>query len=300
MATAEVQAVLNRNITYDKDGNLNTADKFPEIVTLESVEVITPVNANDIATKNYVDTAVAAVNEADEITVDASGFDGNLTTSDNTVQKVAQKVDDMVVDAVGASSGDYPEYLNTKLRAGTGITTTLELPTSITLVDEAYADYAAFVVGESITAGDRFALGGDADTTDNYFAFSKGGGRPLVAGDIFEDSALSSATYLGNLFTDGNFAKVKLSSSGVTMTKLMNQVLSTGNWTTGATYKEYEFSNANITANSDVEIVVTNASSAVAETANLMMENTPGSGIVTLYAVNTPGSDLTVHIRILN
>ena len=51
MATAEVQAVLNRNITYDKDGNLNTADKFPEIVTLESVEVITPTNPDDIATK---------------------------------------------------------------------------------------------------------------------------------------------------------------------------------------------------------------------------------------------------------
>jgi hypothetical protein len=31
-----------------------------------------------------------------QVTVDASGFNGNLTTSDDTVQKVAQKVDDLV------------------------------------------------------------------------------------------------------------------------------------------------------------------------------------------------------------
>jgi hypothetical protein len=39
--------------------------------------------------------------DASAISVDASGFNGNLTTSDDTVQKVAQKVDDL---ALGGSS----------------------------------------------------------------------------------------------------------------------------------------------------------------------------------------------------
>ena len=45
-----------------------------------------------------VDTHVndtTAAHAASAISVDASGFDGNLTTSDDTVQKVAQKVDDL-------------------------------------------------------------------------------------------------------------------------------------------------------------------------------------------------------------
>jgi hypothetical protein len=36
-----------------------------------------------------------------QVTVDASGFNGNLTTSDDTVQEVAQKLDDLVIPAAG-------------------------------------------------------------------------------------------------------------------------------------------------------------------------------------------------------
>jgi len=38
---------------------------------------------------------------AADIAVDASGFNGNLTTSDDTVQEIAQKVDDLVIPAAG-------------------------------------------------------------------------------------------------------------------------------------------------------------------------------------------------------
>ena len=43
------------------------------------------------------DDEVVAVNKlaAADIAVDATGFDGQLATTDNTVQKVAQKVDDL-------------------------------------------------------------------------------------------------------------------------------------------------------------------------------------------------------------
>lgn len=36
---------------------------------------------------------------AADIAVDASGFNGNLTTSDDTVQEIAQKLDDLVIAA---------------------------------------------------------------------------------------------------------------------------------------------------------------------------------------------------------
>jgi hypothetical protein len=36
-----------------------------------------------------------------QVTVDASGFNGNLTTSDDTVQEIAQKLDDLTIPAAG-------------------------------------------------------------------------------------------------------------------------------------------------------------------------------------------------------
>lgn len=41
--------------------------------------------------------------EATDVSVDASGFDGNLETTDDTVQKVAQKLDDLSVGGGGSS-----------------------------------------------------------------------------------------------------------------------------------------------------------------------------------------------------
>lgn len=51
-----------------------------------------------------IGTVVATAGDytAAKVTVDASGFDGNLAATDNTVQKVAQKLDDLVVSGGGA------------------------------------------------------------------------------------------------------------------------------------------------------------------------------------------------------
>ena len=51
-----------------------------------------------------IGTVVATAGDytAAKVTVDASGFDGNLAATDNTVQKVAQKLDDLVVSGSGA------------------------------------------------------------------------------------------------------------------------------------------------------------------------------------------------------
>ena len=44
-----------------------------------------------------------------QVTVDASGFNGNLTTSDDTVQEIAQKLDDLVV--AGGSDGYSQSFM---------------------------------------------------------------------------------------------------------------------------------------------------------------------------------------------
>ena len=51
-----------------------------------------------------------------QVTVDASGFNGNLTTSDDTVQEVAQKLDDLVIPAAGIADpgGANDDFLQRK------------------------------------------------------------------------------------------------------------------------------------------------------------------------------------------
>jgi hypothetical protein len=56
-----------------------------------------------------------------QVTVDASGFNGNLTTSDDTVQEVAQKLDDLVIPAAGIPDpgGANDDFLQRKAGAWT-------------------------------------------------------------------------------------------------------------------------------------------------------------------------------------
>jgi hypothetical protein len=56
-----------------------------------------------------------------QVTVDASGFNGNLTTSDDTVQEIAQKVDDLVIPAAGIADpgGANDDFLQRKSGAWT-------------------------------------------------------------------------------------------------------------------------------------------------------------------------------------
>jgi len=58
---------------------------------------------------------------AADVPVDASGFNGNLTTSDDTVQEVAQKLDDLVIPAAGIADpgGANDDFLQRKAGAWT-------------------------------------------------------------------------------------------------------------------------------------------------------------------------------------
>ena len=56
---------------------------------------------------------------ATDVAVDASGFNGNLTTSDDTVQEIAQKLDDLVIPAAGIADpgGANDDFLQRKAGA---------------------------------------------------------------------------------------------------------------------------------------------------------------------------------------
>ena len=53
------------------------------------------------------------------VSVDASGFNGNLTTSDDTVQEIAQKLDDLTIPAAGIADpgGANDDFLQRKAGA---------------------------------------------------------------------------------------------------------------------------------------------------------------------------------------
>jgi hypothetical protein len=67
------------------------------------------------------DDHVHAMPTATSIAVDASGFNGNLTTSDDTVQEIAQKLDDLTIPAAGIADpgGANDDFLQRKSGAWT-------------------------------------------------------------------------------------------------------------------------------------------------------------------------------------
>jgi hypothetical protein len=68
--------------------------------------------------------AASHTHTGSQVTVDASGFNGNLTTSDDTVQEIAQKLDDLVIPAAGIADpgGSNDDFLQRKSGAWTNRT----------------------------------------------------------------------------------------------------------------------------------------------------------------------------------
>ena len=108
-----------------------------------------------------IDTGRNTIPTADDILVDARGFDGNLGTADTTVQKVAQKLDDLVIGSRngGLTAEQVRHIVAAFLTEGTNITlvhddnaNTLAISSSggTTLTDEELQDkIAAFLQGGS-------------------------------------------------------------------------------------------------------------------------------------------------------
>ena len=74
--------------------------------------------------------------------------------------------------------------------------------------------------------------------------------------------------------------------------------INSANWTTGATFYEYDLSNANITLNSIVEIIPNNSDYNTIITAQILPATLSSNGSVKIYAVAKPTGNITVTINI--
>lgn len=110
---------LTGNVTGNVTGNADTAttaatstivdstDSTSSVVIVDSATGNLPLKTDGSFTYNAANGTVTALTFAGAgggLTLDASGFNGNLTTGDNTLQEVAQKLDDFVAGVVGADT----------------------------------------------------------------------------------------------------------------------------------------------------------------------------------------------------
>lgn len=152
---------------------------------------------------------------ADAIVVDASGFNGNLTTGDDDLQKVAQKVDDL---SLGGTYTDENarDAIATALTAGTGITVTpndgADTITVATTITQYTDEMARDALGTALTAGTGITItpndgsdiitiaataSGTVDVVSNVATQTILGRNTAGSGDSEELSASTARTVLG-------------------------------------------------------------------------------------------------------
>jgi hypothetical protein len=129
------------------------------------------------------------------LTIDASGFNGNLTTSDNTLQEVAQKLDDLTI---AAGSGDDVHINDANV-------------THPNFEDSATVTWS--VTGTNVTAtavgGSGDVTGPSSSTNNNLVRFDGTTGKLVQDSDIIVDDS-------GNLETPGEIAAASFRGTGAT------------------------------------------------------------------------------------
>ena len=129
------------------------------------------------------DPGADGASTASAVSVDTSGFNGNLTAEDNTVQKVAQKVDDLAAVPLKAAGSDIltrtddSKYLTAKALWDAGITSLLLANSTggaVTIVD-GYRIH-------TFTASGFFVPSSAVDVDVLVVAGGGGGGRGIGGG----------------------------------------------------------------------------------------------------------------------
>ena len=146
---------------------------------------------------------------ADAITVDASGFNGNLTTGDDDVQKVAQKVDDL---SLGGTYTDENarDAIAAALVAGSGVTITPnDGADTITIASTgSYTDEdARDAIGTALTAGTGITI------TPN-----DGADTITVASSITQYTDEMARDAIGTALVAGSGISVTVNDAGDTIT----------------------------------------------------------------------------------
>ena len=151
---AEVKGTIRLNITGGRD-NIKEME-----CELSNVEVITPINDNDIATKEYVNDQIAAIPAtsaaaAEDVTVDAEGFEGLLTTGATDVQAALEEI-----DALEIPTGFDADEITVDAEGFAGL-----LGTSDTDVQTALATIDTMAMANPMSTEGAIIYGGDNEGT---------------------------------------------------------------------------------------------------------------------------------------
>lgn len=110
--------------------------------TLTKVQVATPTADADVATKKYVDDNAGGSVTAGDVTTTVTGFNNNLSATDDTVQKALDTIDNIDLKVAGITSGSIA---GANITVGTGKTLNISDGT-LTLADDQ-------ISGDKITGG---------------------------------------------------------------------------------------------------------------------------------------------------
>ena len=122
--------------------------------------------------------------DAAGIMVDASGFDGNLATTDDNVQKVAQKVDDLYIPTV---TNDFTNSDKTKLdgiESGAQVNVSYTAGTGLSLNNNAFSVDSPFTDSYKSKI-DGIETGAQVNPRHVSLPFRTQNGSSALAGDIF-------------------------------------------------------------------------------------------------------------------
>lgn len=149
--------------------------------------------------------------------------------------------------------------------------------------------------------------GNDGASAFVYIAYASaidGTGFTLVDDPALAYSAVIATTSPIASPVVGNFAghwyqrKGANGAPGSQPLQVTGITLTAANWALVGTLYEYDLANANITANSIVEVIPANASIATVKAAEVLPETDSSAGSVKLYAANAPSGDISVTINI--
>jgi hypothetical protein len=85
---------------------------------------------------------------------------------------------------------------------------------------------------------------------------------------------------------------------GATITKLANQTLTSGSWTTSGSYYVYSFSNSNITPTTQIDFTPYNDSTNAAISSMLLPQVSASDGSCIFYSSFLPANNMTGDITI--
>jgi hypothetical protein len=186
----------------------------------------------------------------------------------------------------GSGSGnDVKEFTGTAIDTGSFATTG-----SNTFIGN------QIITGSVEITGSITASGNISGSQTGSFAYLQ------LPGFEFDSAAASTELVVnGDISASGNIEATSFTGSYQgTFTQVTGLTITSQSWGLDGSIYSSSLSNANILANSLVEVIPSNTDYSIVLAAQLLPQNSGSSGQVTVFAVNEPTDDINVTINIFN